>query len=369
MNFWRAILASLLSLMCTIAVSGYVTLQTLDSTVLNRNEVKGWLDKSGVYNNLLSNVISGQNQTGADNAAVSTDALKSSLSQTFTPTYVQQATEKTIDGAYDWLSGTASTINFNIDATTKRDDFIASLSSALEPKLAALPRCTSPSQFNANNPTCLPPGTTSQQAASALATDAANQADIFQKPVDAQTVAQGSNASFTDTQNAQQIRSLVSDLHQWLIWLPVIAITSGGLVVLLSPHRFKAAKYLAGRLTVGLAMTCAIGLLVANIGSSISLRSYAGDANGSLITGVVEPIIHQAAPAIGGRLALVSGSIAIATFATWITLLVIKKRRDKTELLKAPAEIKSVPTFDQRSAADTAKTDQSPTTKAQSDKK
>lgn len=347
MNFWRAILASLLSLACTLAVSTYVTLETLNSTVLNRDDVKGWLDKSGVYNNLLSNIIGNnqtvQNQLSTGSAAVSSSSLTSGLTQTFTPSYVKQATEKAVDGVYDWLNGTASTISFSVDTTTKKTDFISNLSSILQPQLAALPRCTSLAQFNASNPTCLPPGTTAQQAANDLATDAANQTSIFQQPVSDQTVAQASsnspsngNMSLTNNQGAQQARSVVSNIRLWLLWLPIIAVASGGLMILLSPRKLKAGKHLAGRLTIGLAITCAAGLLVANIGRTFSLHNYISGANSSVLTGVVEPIIHQAAPDIGNRLALVSGIIGAITFAIWVTLLIIKKHRDRAELLKAP---------------------------------
>ena len=346
MNFWRAILASLLSLVCTVAVSTYVTLQTLESTVLNRDEVKSWLDKSGVYNNLLSTFTSA-NQTAQEElnmggSVVSSDNLKAGLNQTFTPSYVQQATEKAIDGTYDWLDGTASTINFSIDTTTKKSDFITNLSSVLQPQLAALPRCTSLAQFDSTNPTCLPPGTTAKQAADELATDAANKASIFHEPVSNQTVAQTSsspNNSLTDNQGAQQTRALVSNLKMWLLWLPIIAVVSGGLMVLLSQHKLKAGKHLAGKLTWGLGITFVVGLLIANVGRTFAVSNYAsGGTSSTVLTNIVEPIIHQAAPAIGNRLALVSGILGAVTLAIWITLLVIKKRKEKAELLAAPKE-------------------------------
>ena len=345
MNFWRALLASLLSLVCTVAVSAYVTLQTLESTVLNRDEVKSWLDKSGVYKNLLTTFTStnttAENQLNTGSSVVSSDNLKAGLNQTFTPGYVQQATEKAIDGTYNWLDGTASTINFSVDTTAKKDDFITNLSNILEPQLAALPRCTSLAQFDSSNPTCLPPGTTAKQAANELATDAANQASIFNQPVSNQTVAQAQNNpqnSLTDNQGAQQARTVVSNLKMWLLWLPIIAVVSGGLMVLLSQHKLKAGKHLAGKLTWGLGLTFVVGLLIANVGKTFTVSSYTSGANSTVLTQVVEPVIHQAAPAIGNRLALISGLLGAATLAIWITLLIIKKRKEKAALLAAPKE-------------------------------
>jgi hypothetical protein len=130
----------------------------------------------------------------------------------------------------------------------------------------------------------------------------------------------------------------------WLILLPIIAIASGGLMVWLSQHRLKAAKHLAGRLAIGLGLTCVLGLIIANVGKTFQLSNYVSGTNNAIITGVIEPVIHQAAPAIGNRLALVSGILGVITGILWIALLVIKKRTDKAELLAPPAGGSSEPT-------------------------
>src|ERR1700704_5115691 len=105
MNFWRALLASLLSLVCTLAVSAFVILQTLETTVLDRQEVKGWLDKSGIYNNLLNTFISAspaaQQEMQNGSSIISVDAQKAALNQTLNAAYMQQSTEKVLDSAYN----------------------------------------------------------------------------------------------------------------------------------------------------------------------------------------------------------------------------------------------------------------------------
>ncbi len=177
MNFWRAVLASLLSLVCTLAVSFFVTLATLQSTVLNRQEVKGWLVKSDIYKTALADLATAsakQDGDGAASSLISDDTAKTILDKTFSPQYVQQSTEKVIDSAYDWLDGKQPTIAFNINTTIQKDSFIANATSVLDQQLASLPKCKTAAEFNPDNPTCLPPGTSAQQLAQSLATDAAN---------------------------------------------------------------------------------------------------------------------------------------------------------------------------------------------------
>jgi hypothetical protein len=369
MNFLRALLASLLSLACTLAVSGFVTLQTFNSTLLDRAEVKTWLSDSGVYNNLLDTVLASnatvKDQVDATGTGISPDTFKLALVQTFPASFVQQSTEKVLDGAYNWLDSKASNIQFEIDTTSHKETFVQKLSALLEPQLATMPRCTSLAQFNASNPTCLPPGTTAKQAADAMSIDASNRIGIFSQPLTTQNVSDVAKTEDQDAQTpanpSQQLPTLISTMRMWLIWLPLIALVSGGLMVLLSRLHLRAAKHLAGRLTFGLAVTFALGLIVANVGKTLRISDYYSAAAGSsaVTTNVAEPILHQAAPAMGNYLAMVSGIAGAITLVLWIILRVVQKRHDRAELLK-PLEDEAAP----KAAAPTTKPAQTSTPSA-----
>lgn len=337
MNFWRAILATLLSLVCTLAVSAFVTLQTLDATLLNKNEVKSWLATSGAYERLLptmfTNSTTVQEQTTERAGSISPDTLKNALVQTFPASFVRQSIEQVLDGTYDWLDSKHRSIQFSIDATPYKDTFAKNLSAQLEPQLATMPRCTSPSQFNSTNPTCLPPGLTVKQAADSIAIDVSNRVDIFDRPLTNKEF-EGTTAAPSSQDNAiQQLPHYISLMRAWLWWLPVIALLSGILTVLLSRRQLRAAKHLAGRLTFGLAVTFVLGIVVANVGKTITLNTYTSAAPTVVTTDVMQPIVRQAAPALGNRLALISGVCGALTLAAWVTLTVLYRRRQKTQLL------------------------------------
>lgn len=336
MNFWRAIAASLLSLVCTLAVSAFVTLQTLQTTVLDRNEAKTWLAGSGVYQNLLKIMAdsSPAADTTASSSIASKDTVGQALAQTFPTTFVRQSTEKVLDGTYNWLESTTPTIQFEIDTTAYKETFVTKLSALLEPQLAALPRCTTFSQFNANNPTCLPPSITAKQAADSIATDLAHSTNIFTSPLTNRTIEQAAQDQRTSSgdPNQTQLPRLVSELHRWLFWLPFLALVCGVLSVLLSRRHLKAASHLTGRLTFGLAITCALGFVISYVGQTMRLSDYTS-TNNAIVTTIVEPIVHQAAPSIGNRLALISGIAGVITLILWIFFRTLRKQKEKTELL------------------------------------
>jgi hypothetical protein len=344
MNFWRAILASLFSLVCTVAISLFITLATLQTTLLDRQEIKGWLQHSGIYNTALSDALrtdqAVQQQTGASSSFITQDTVKTILGKTFTPSYIAQSAEKVIDGTYNWLDGKQPTINFSINTTTYRDAFVDNATAVLQQQLMALPACTHVSQFNAENPTCLPPGTNVAQVARSLATDASNELSIFQQPITNQTLAQASDNSAQNNDSpltsasspAQKIPDITAKARMWLWLRPLIAVVSGGLMVLLSHNRLKAGKHLAGRVFIGTCITMIAGLLIAYFGSNLKLGSFIS-GNSTLVGTIFEPILHQALPAIGSKLALVSGIVATIAGGAWIALRIIKKRVEHAALL------------------------------------
>jgi hypothetical protein len=104
-------------------------------------------------------------------------------------------------------------------------------------------------------------------------------------------------------------------------------------------YRLNAAKHLAARLTIGLTITTVIGVLLMIYGKTISVSGFVAGANKNILSQIVEPILHVALPATGNRLAWVSGALAALTLAIWITLRIIKKRRDQARLLEPPKNI------------------------------
>jgi len=354
MYFFRALIASLLSLVYTLTVSTFVTLQTINDTVLNRTETKTWLAASGTYDRLLPAVLAhdstAQQQIATVGAPTLQQATQNALVQTFPTSFVQQSSERVLDGVYNWLDSKQPNIQFEINTTTYKEGFIKNLTLQLEPALTALPRCTSLAQFNTSNPSCLPPGTTAAQAAETMATTAAHEALIFTQPITTDnynkfvTTTANETGQPTPAQPSQQVPRAVSIMRQWLLWLPFIALASGLLMVLLSQHKLKAGKHLAGRLTVGLALTCGIGLVVAYFGQTLSIGDYVTSTkDNAILTEIGEPILHQAAPAIGYHLAWVSGIMGVITLIAWIVLRIIKKRNEHADLTTSDQPSATVP--------------------------
>ena len=149
MNILRNFLIGLMRFTCITALSGFIYLLTLQTTVMDRMVVKNWLNESGIYDGKLLTALlqTGDTQTTQPEAAAaitpSTDAIKTSLNATFTPEFTKTHIEQIIDSTYDWAEGKSPTLSFSVPIDEKRETFVQSLSRALEPQIAALPVCQS----------------------------------------------------------------------------------------------------------------------------------------------------------------------------------------------------------------------------------
>ena len=336
MNIVRALLASLLSLVCTLAVSAFVTIQTVQTTVLDRTVVKTWFFDSGVYNSLFPTLVNANLTTQQDsggNSPANMKIITEALDQTFSPSYVQQQTEGIIDSTYDWLDGNATDIVFSINLTSKADEFTGNYRVLLEEKLADLPSCDNSVSLSAEDPTCVPAKKTPAQAAKDIADDVSNDTAFFEKPITNETLFPESAQSNPDVTN--QLPMIVAALRMLAGWLLGIAVVAGGLSILLSRRRLKESQRLAGRLTVGLFVTSAVGLVLAQLGGSFSFENY---VNNALAANIVEPLLRQALPAIGARLALISGIAGVVTLIAWFTLRFFRRRRDQQRIIKEAKE-------------------------------
>ena len=180
---------------CTfLFVMGLATLVyigVLQQTVFNRHATKQWVADSGMYtNNVVPALIQagGKTASGANIGStpgsfeLSDEAVKTALDATFTSAFVQQEFESIIDKFYDWQQGKTASFDFSIPIDQKRDTFIAELSAAAEPQVAALPLC---SARLAAGTLCRPANIPPADFAAFIITDKVDRTNLFVAPITA----------------------------------------------------------------------------------------------------------------------------------------------------------------------------------------
>jgi hypothetical protein len=346
MNILRAILIGLASLVFIIAVTGYAYLFTLQTTVMDRTVVKGWLSESKLYDGRLisalvqaTNAGGGQNgvpQPPADALSASPDAIKTALNATFTPDFTQTHIEGVVNNAYDWIDGASPEFAFSIPIDQKRDTLIAQLAKAVEPQIAALPICQA-RQVS----TCRPSDMSVEQLAVQLTTDSINESGAFTEPITNKSFAGANNTNSQQPEQTTltQLPAIREGIDTLLIVLPIAATLSLAVIIVATARgqRLTRVARLSRRVFFGMLfifLPTAIVVWLAKDNDFGMSRMFAAQT-GELVV----PLIKTIGVGILSQLALITGIIGAMGAVSWIVLGSINRSKVHSAPIARPATV------------------------------
>jgi membrane-associated HD superfamily phosphohydrolase len=352
MKTLRALLIALAGFICILAISGFISLLTLRTTVMDQTVVKGWLNTSKIYDGTLVSVLAQainagnsqsslqQPQTGV---SVPQEALTSALQATFTPDFVKSQVESVISNAYDWSEGKTPAFTFSIPIDQKRDTLIQQLATAIEPQIASLPICQSFEQIQES--TCRPAGLTVEQFSSQVTAESVNKAGTFDAPITSQSVAKDAQPE-TSPSPLAQLPVIHTVIDMLLIILPIAIIVSIATVIFVTAkeRRLQAAARLSRRIFFSM-LLIVIPAIVAvwiagnnDLGLSNNFNPQIGD--------LIVPIIKIAVVGISTKLALLSGIVCVVSLVAWIGFTIWRRKTQELEAMRAPAPTPVLPTLE-----------------------
>jgi hypothetical protein len=336
MTTFQKFLIGLASFTCISALSTFIYLLAMQSTILDRTVVKDWLSESQLYEGKL---ISGLIQPAAADSnqgafSLSPDVLNVSLAATLTPDFIRTQTESVIDNAYDWIEGKTPAFTFSIPLDQKRDTFIQQLSKALEPQIATLPVCGAvPLQANAP---CRPSTMTVEQFSHLATAQSAADSNLFTEPLTNQSFAQSSQTA--DFATLSQL-PVISKIIDWLlILLPILVIICVTAVLVITPRgrRLIAAAHLSRRACLSMLFILIPSATVAWIanGNNLNLASLFPAQTGEVFVPLVKVILVG----ILSKLALISGIAAAMAGAIWAGIVIWRRNTPSfVPSIQAPA--------------------------------
>lgn len=348
MNILRSLLIGLAGFVCIVAISGFVSLLALQSTIMDRVVVKDWLSASKIYDGrlisaLVQDSVNESAQGGNPNPQLETgisaspEAIKTALNATFTPDFVQTQVEGVITNAYDWTEGKTPEFTFSIPIDQKRDTLIQQLAKAIEPQIATLPVCQSVKQTQQS--TCRPPNITIEQFANQLTTQSINDSPVFAAPITGESIAKDmqQDSQQPGTSPLDQLPAIRTGIDMLLIILPIAAAVSIAIVILASVRgrRLAAASRLSRRILFSVLLILIPAIVVIwiakdnDFGLSNMFAAQIGD--------LVIPLIKTIIVGMSTKLALLSGIVCIVSAMTWIGCTIWRRKLQAIEAARIPA--------------------------------
>lgn len=250
---------------------------TLNQTIGRREVVKSWFEQSGIYENIVDRIIEEAKKEvepteSPQSSEIDTELLAQAAKKTFTPVILRDTVETVLDGAYNWLEGSAQQLTFTIDFTKQKSELADNIVAELQTKFASLRVCSA-----ADLPTngdvdifainCRPPNF--EQKLAEFRSEFVTNEDFLPDPVIAADELKIENANGKKQTIDQAYTSLPERYQQAkkLLWAStVLAILLLPVVILLSKTKRAGLKHVAG-------MLLGAGLLVLGFGIAFNMST------------------------------------------------------------------------------------------------
>jgi hypothetical protein len=333
MDIARSIARWLCAFGIGLALSSWIFIATLQTTILDRGVVKHWLAQSGIFDKGLNIQIQVAPDSKGDTSLVTPAILQQAFAQTFDSAYLKDNSGKVIDGTYDWLEGKAKIISFSIPVQEKADVFMKNIVALVEPKIAALPPCTSRlGNTDPDHLTCLPPGVKATDYANQLSKPSSEEGQFLNAPL-TQDSLRGQGVPQLDW-----LPSVVQAVRALTIALPVVIVVLGALYILASgKDKIRGASRVGRQITINAAFTLIGGVLLWFGGTAVDL-SGAIDSNDpqqtAAVTAIINPLVRTIMPDFGRAISLYAGVATVMGLALWVGMHIWHHKR--TQGVKMP---------------------------------
>lgn len=165
---------------------------SLHQVVGNSENVKRALDKSGIYQSVVAELLDRQQTdhpssgTSTNNIPTDQPEVRKIIGNAFPPKFLQAQSEQVIDAAYARINGKTPTLQFTIDLSTAKIQLADGIGQYASARLASLPACA-PGQMPGSDidplrATCLPMGLDTAAAAAKVRDDILN-GDFLKDPI------------------------------------------------------------------------------------------------------------------------------------------------------------------------------------------
>jgi hypothetical protein len=207
--------------------------------------VKEVLKDSGIYSSVTSQVLKDTDKSKGDSSDVSLEnkAIKKAALSIFSPSVVEENSEKAIDGIYNWLEGDTPLPDFSLNFTSLKAQFASKVGKEAQKRAAKLPICalgTFPKTTDPFKANCLPYGITPKQIGEQTKNDILKGEGFLEDPVLSAENIKSENSNLSVF--ADQYKN-VPPTYQKLQIAPVVfgvlSLIAAAAIILLSPTKVK----------------------------------------------------------------------------------------------------------------------------------
>lgn len=348
MHIAKTIFHILFSVMLSSLAFASILVIIASLTLTNRDTVKTWPVRSGFYDNIvdvgLGQITQEKNgqevslDTVIEESALDQQVIFNTISNQFSPEYIESKVDIIFDSVYDWLEGKTNQLKYDISLADKSDELVSALSQEVEKQLVSLPVCN-PGQvtpsFDVLGATCLPPGVTPAIGASLLETELTGRDSVLNelrfsdkdiiadRPED--TIDQDGNTNKILRSDIEHLPSYYSYLKNMpLILVSILAL----LVVLVTVTGQSMLKGLrrAGQTVFSAGLVAWVGFFLTNrFSDSLTLDNFGNAKEAEIANKIIAPLFSTIIKDLSLTGIWVALVMVIAGILIWLTSFIWHK--------------------------------------------
>ena len=325
------------------ASSMYVLLLALTPAMLSLRftlaepaTLKGWLDRAGVYEQIVPEVakLASVERSTEDGAVrITSDDILDSAQAAFPSSTLKKDGESVIDGFYGWFKGDTTGPEFRLDYTEEKNTLAILLATNLKNQLDKLPSCTTTNlltsqTFDPFTADCRPRSLDTNKIASDFAEDLATTDQLL-----SETLITGGDIKVGGDRIGSSLPWIprVYGLLFWLPWLTAgLMLLSVCTLLFLTKNRRKGMRTVAhGLLLIG-SLLLLFGLFARPLSGPLNstIREFIG-AEASINEKIIDPLFEEALTTYAPwNIAFGGGYIALACVCYGYMLLTRTKKED-----------------------------------------
>lgn len=359
MEFLKSLLRGLLSLVFKCSIVLLAVIGSFAVVFGTSAQLKKSLRTSNIYTGAADSIIdSTRKSTGNKSDAVASDAsasspfddpeLRQAAQKAITPAFLQSSSEQIIDGMYGWISGKTAQPEFRIDASAAKAQFTEAVGDYAVNRAGKLPACTldqtrelaaTAGKIDPLTISCVPAGFDIHSLRNLVATQVdkteTGKDSILKNPIITQDNLPKDDQGKTAVQHLTESASSAPRVFHLFTTAPtvfgVLAVLSGGLIVLLHDQKRRGLRSLAITLTVvGVLILLGIGLSKATFNK---LESPTGPFAKNVTSTLQQPAVkatHALIDAVNSKLLLYAIIYLLVGVGTLVTLHTTKPKVEES---------------------------------------
>lgn len=314
-----------------------INLWVFSQTAMRPDVIKGWLQKSGIYENVVPALAEiSDNPSSQSSIPLKDEAIIGAGKKAFSREVLQGGTEQAIDQFTAWLRGDTKELQITVNLSDARSQFAKGIGDVAAARLASLPICgvEIPDKFDVFQVACLPPTVDPQVEGKNVANELTNSKEFLGTGII-------TNETLRIKDQSTPFYVWAPKVYRWRMILVTAAVSFTVLlvciIVFLSTSRRNGLKRTTRTFAATTLVLITVSVIVPYLSSAFAPASQ-NAADKAFLDKVISPVINQLEHTM--QQLNITASIVLAVLTViGITILVATRPRKPAPVAVPPPEM------------------------------